>query len=222
MKKLIILLSFLLLSCSNDNKLNLKEKLNKKPNTENNIKNQASNINKNNILKIESINEPVKHLNLNIDKQNLESSTIKDKKLIDISMIPTIFSFKYEQKENKHSLALISTLDNLYLKNFINNINKIKDTNIYILILSENNNIFNKIWCSEKREIALESYLKNQKIINENMNCNKDGINYVNGYIKNYFSDKNFPIVIFDDGNYVTNAYNATPELINLYNEERN
>ena len=54
------------------------------------------------------------------------------------------------------------------------------------------------------------------------MNCNKDGINYVNGYIKNYFSDKNFPIVIFDDGNYVTNAYNATPELINLYNEERN
>ena len=125
MKKIIILLSFILLSCSNDNKLNLKNKLNKKNNSEPNIKIQASNINKNNTVKIESTNETLKTLNLNIEKPNFESSTIKDKKLIDISMIPTIFSFKYEQKENNHSLALILTLDNLYLKNFINNINKI-------------------------------------------------------------------------------------------------
>ncbi len=222
MKKIIILLSFILLSCSNDNKLNLKNKLNKKNNSEPNIKIQASNINKNNTVKIESTNETLKTLNLNIEKPNFESSTIKDKKLIDISMIPTIFSFKYEQKENNHSLALILTLDNLYLKNFINNINKIKDTNIYILILSENDNIFNKIWCSENREIALEKYLNNQKITNENMNCNKDGIHYVNEYIKNYFSKKDFPIIIFDDGNYVENTYNATPQLINLYNEEGN
>ena len=107
-------------SCSNDNKLNLKNKLNKKNNSEPNIKIQASNINKNNTVKIESTNETLKTLNLNIEKPNFESSTIKDKKLIDISMIPTIFSFKYEQKENNHSLALILTLDNLYLKNFIN------------------------------------------------------------------------------------------------------
>ena len=68
----------------------------------------------------------------------------------------------------------------------------------------------------------MEKYLNNQKITNENMNCNKDGIHYVNEYIKNYFSKKDFPIIIFDDGNYVENTYNATPQLINLYNEEGN
>lgn len=137
---------------------------------------------------------------------------------IDVSLIPIKFSIQYKNGNGSKNIAVFLDLNNDYSKQFISEIPEIKNTTVNVFMANGDDSIIDKIYCSEDPKQSLSSYLNSLKMDSNNRNCDKDGLEYINKYISNNLSDKQFPIIIFEDGNFVENATNATPELINKYN----
>lgn len=150
----------------------------------------------------------------------IESVAVIAPNKINVSLIPTDFAFTFNPSA-KHKITVIGNLENNFIQRFVNNdIEQLKDTTVYLLIVSSNQDEVEKlsqIYCSPNKLAAINTFYSSNQIENQNKNCNKDGLNYTQSYVENNLSKYQLPVIIFEDGNIVNNSMNANAALINQY-----
>lgn len=207
-----VTLSLMMTGCNKNNTNNLKIP---KQTTSSSIESSVKTV------KVESTNNIfLESSNINEVKNIIESSNITTTQKIDVSQIPINFAITYLNGNNNHQVAVFLDTEQEYSKYIINNVSEIKNSNIYVFLITGDNEYIDKIYCSENKNNSLYLYLNNKQINQSNRNCDKDGLNFYQTYFKNNYNITELPIIIFGDGNIVKNAINATPNLINEYNKE--
>lgn len=168
-----------------------------------------------NIKKIES-NTQVANLLSGDNVTKTESDSLKDKK-IDVSFIPTQFAIQYKTESGFNQIAVFVDLNSNFSRDFVSNIDKIKNSTIYIFPILGDDEYIEKIFCSNDQFNSLYLYINNKSMQSTDRNCNKDGIEYYQKYYQENFNLTDLPVIIFQNGNYVKNANNANYDLINEY-----
>lgn len=224
---LTVIISSFIAACSKSE--NISGKLKKQPNSSDSISINSSSPTIQKDLKKQNSSEDLALENKLLDnlKSNSSDSLSQNKSLnnvsdddlkkIDISLIPVKFGLNFQNGASTHSIAVFVDINQSYTKVFLENISKIDNTTVYLFPINGDSENLEKIYCSEDQKQGLISYLNGLKIENNNRNCDKDGLEYSLKYFKDTFKDKQTPIIVFDDGNYVYNAVNANFNLINEY-----
>ncbi len=211
-----ILMSTLIIGC-HDNKLDLTK--NKKINSSTTAKKTSSSAYKESKLLNSSM--PLKNnIFENVESpSNIESNSSSSQNKINVGLIPTKLSISYVNGNGKHQVAMFLDITQDYSKYIINNISSINDSSIYVFLIGEDDNeLIDKIYCSDDQKSNLYLVINNKQISSANRNCNKDGLTYYKQYFSSNFSKDKLPIIVFGDGSFVENADKANTNLINDYN----
>lgn len=211
---LSLLMSTLIIGC-HDNKLDLTKKTNASKIIK---KTSSSQTKKENLL---NSSTPLKN---NVFESVESSSTIENnsssaQNKINVGLIPTKLSINYVNGSGKHQVAMFLDITQDYSKYIINNISSINDSSIYVFLIGDDDNeLIDKIYCSDDQKSNLYLVINNKQISSANRNCNKDGLTYYKQYFSSNFSKDKLPIIVFGDGSFVENADKANTNLINDYN----
>lgn len=210
------LMSTLIIGC-NDNKLDLTNK--PKSNTSSVTKKISSSPTKKEILLNSSTplkNNVFRSVELS---SNIDTNSSSEQNKINVGLIPTKLSINYVNGNGQHQVAMFLDINQDYSKYIINNISAINDSSIYVFLIGDDDNeLIDKIYCSDDQKNNLYLVVNNKQISSANRNCNKDGLTYYQKYFSSNFSKDKLPIIVFGDGSFVENADKANTDLINDYN----